>query len=100
MDKSTKRATLVLSAIMLVAIVSSTFVSLFTNNLTTTQAVTPTPFPTATVPAPVADLTAIRFDQTYLHPTGLFTVAQPTGWNPTQPSSAPDNAQITFNNPN
>lgn len=100
MDKSTKRATLVLSAIMLVAIVSSTFVSLFTNNLTTTQAVTPTPFPTATVPAPVADLTAIRFDQTYLHPTGLFTVAQPTGWNPTQPSSAPDNAEITFNNPN
>ncbi len=100
MDKSTKRATITLGVLMIVAILASTFVPLFTNNLNNPQAVTPTAFPTATVPAPVADLTAIRFDQTYLHPTGLFTVAQPTGWNPTQPSSSPDNAEITFNNPN
>jgi hypothetical protein len=100
MDKSTKRATVTLGVLMIVAILASTFVPLFTNNLNNPQAVTPTPFPTATVPAPVADLTSIGFDQTYLHPTGLFTVAQPTGWNPTQPSSAPDNAEITFNNPN
>ncbi len=100
MDKSTKRVTVTLGILMIFAILASTFVPLFTNNLNNPQAVTPTPFPTATVPAPVADLTAIRFDQTYLHPTGLFTVAQPTGWNPTQPSSAPDNTEITFNNPN
>jgi hypothetical protein len=98
MDKSSKRAAVVLGVLMIIAIVASTFVPLFTNNLNNPQAVIPTQFPTATIPAPVADLTSIRFDQTYLHPTGIFTVGQPTGWNPTTPASAPDNAEITFNN--
>ncbi|MBC8100322.1 MAG: hypothetical protein H7Y11_12830 [Armatimonadetes bacterium] len=59
----------------------------------------PTAVPSPTVPAPPADLNAISFDALYFHPSGLFTVAQPTGWLPQTPSNNGVQAQINLRNP-
>jgi hypothetical protein len=66
------------------------------NNINTPQQrVEPTPAPTL---PPPPDLSAITFDQIYLHPSGLFTVAEPSGWLPSQPITASSNARAVFSN--
>lgn len=72
---------------------------LFSLNNPVVQEVEPTDIPTPTQPAPPADLNAIAFDNTYLHPSGLFTVAQPTGWQPSTPSNNGVEAHIRMTNP-
>ncbi len=66
-----------------------------------TQATTqlePTTVPTATVPAPMTDFSGVSFKQVYLHPSGLFTVGQPTGWLPLTPISDAGRAGVTMFN--
>ncbi|MEQ8674717.1 MAG: hypothetical protein RLP44_27280 [Aggregatilineales bacterium] len=69
------------------------------------QVVTPPPVePTATAtpdyPDPITDFSSISFDEAvYLHPSGLFTIAVPTGWQPTQPFNNGVQAQANLNNP-
>jgi hypothetical protein len=58
----------------------------------------PTAVPVATFPAPPSDLASISFEQRYLHPSGLYTVAQPTGFTPTSPSNNGQQVQINLNN--
>ncbi|HLV33687.1 MAG TPA: hypothetical protein VKY59_01180 [Spirillospora sp.] len=60
-----------------------------------TEPVQPTPMPTF---PPPPDTSAISFDQLYLHPSGLFTVAYPTGWTPSQPITTTDNVRAVFSN--
>jgi hypothetical protein len=62
------------------------------------QDVPPTPAAAATFPPPVTDFTGIGFEETYLHPSGLFTVAVPTGWNPNRPSNNGTQVQVNMNN--
>jgi hypothetical protein len=97
-NQSARRATIILGIIMVIAIGSSAVLPLFSS---TTQAV-PTDAPTATIvptfPAAITDFSTIQFNQDYLHPTGLFSVAEPTGWTiGTQPIK-PDGAEVTMNN--
>jgi len=54
---------------------------------------TPTPLPT-----PIAELSSITFEERLLHPTGLFSVAQPSGWTPFSSESTPEEAQMTLRN--
>ncbi|MCA9915863.1 MAG: hypothetical protein KC496_21060, partial [Anaerolineae bacterium] len=61
--------------------------------------VQPTETPAPTVPAPIEDLSTITFDQTYLHPSGLFTVAIPSGWSPVTEVNTTGEAQVTMRNP-
>jgi hypothetical protein len=68
------------------------------NAATQPQQIQPTEIPVPTFPPPIADLSSIQFDQVYLHPSGLYTVAQPTGWLPTEPLSTLENARATFSN--
>jgi hypothetical protein len=63
-----------------------------------TQQARPTPTVAPTMPPP-PDTSAITFDQTYLHPSGLFTVAEPTGWTSSQPETSGDNVRALFSNP-
>jgi hypothetical protein len=72
---------------------------LFNLNNPVVQNVDPTDIPTATQPAPPSDVNAIAFSNTYLHPSGLFTVAQPTGWEPGAPTNTAAEASIKMNNP-
>jgi hypothetical protein len=66
---------------------------------TVQQQVEPTVAPTSTLPATPQDVSAISLDQTYFHPSGLFTVAQPEGWAPGNPSNNGTQAQINMRNP-
>lgn len=61
------------------------------------QQAQPTQPPAPTLPPP-PDTSAITFSSPYLHPSGLFTVAQPTGWTATTPSTSVDNARATLSN--
>lgn len=63
-----------------------------------TPSTDPTTVPTATVPAPMVDFGGISFKQVYLHPSGLFTVGQPTGWLPLTPIADPGRAGVTMFN--
>lgn len=58
----------------------------------------PTAVPVATFPAPPSDLASISFTDRYLHPSGLYTVAQPTGFTPSSPSNNGQLVQVNFNN--
>lgn len=65
---------------------------------TQTQEIEPTVVPTPTLPAPITDFDTISFNQRYFHPSGLFTVAQPSGWEPGNPSNNGVQAQINMRN--
>lgn len=60
--------------------------------------VDPTATPRPTLPPPIADFSSISFDETYLHPSGLFTAAQPSGWVPTRETNSTGEALVTLNN--
>jgi hypothetical protein len=50
-----------------------------------------------TFPPPLAPET-ISFDQTYLHPSGLFTVAEPSGWQASQPQTTREGVRALLTN--
>jgi hypothetical protein len=43
---------------------------------------------------------AITFDEIYRHPSGLFTIAIPIGWRPSNPTTTPSSAEITLQTEN
>jgi hypothetical protein len=94
-----KRLTYGFGIVMLVAMFASVFVPFIRQEVRNQAADTPvpTPVPVATFPPP-PDMSAITFDQTYLHPSGLFTVAEPAGWIPGQATNNGVQAQISMNN--
>ncbi len=55
------------------------------------------PTPAPTLPPP-PDTSTISFDTTYLHPSGLFTVAEPTGFEASQPLTNADDVRAVFSN--
>lgn len=94
-----KRATAILGILMIIAIGGSAILPLFTNNNVIQTAEPPTAVPSPTFPPPIADVESISFAQSFLHPTGLFSVAQPNGWTPNTPVTNPDGAEVSMNNP-
>ncbi len=93
-----KRITYAVGLVMLLAMVASAFIPFIRRQATQNQSVEPTSAPTAT-PLPVPDVSAITFDTTYLHPSGLFTVAEPSGWNPGPGTNNGVQEQVNMNNP-
>ncbi len=100
MDNSVaRRASMILGGIMIVAIALSAILPIFTNNATTAQqTAVVTNAPTVTPPPVVTDFSGIKFDTDYLHPSGLFSVAEPTGWIPGQQTTTSNSVEITMNN--
>ena len=101
MNNTTKRLTLVIGVIMTVAMVGSLILPLLSGQVAqsdfgaeTTQ---PTRMPEPTFPPP-PDISAIDFDTTYLHPSGLFTVAAPTGWRSASSSNTADELRAGLSN--
>lgn len=62
------------------------------------QVVEPTATPQPTLPPPPADLSAITFDNVYLHPSALYLVNYPDGWEPARPSNNGTQVQVNFEN--
>ena len=101
MNKATKRFTVVIGIVMSVAMVGSLLIPLFsgqvgyTENLNETPQ--PTPLPEPTFPPP-PDVSVIDFDQLLLHPSGLFTVAVPSGWQSASHSNTADELRAGLSN--
>lgn len=101
MNKATKRFTVIIGIVMSVAMVGSLLIPLFsgqvgyTENLAETPR--PTPLPEPTYPPP-PDIAVIDFDQMLLHPSGLFTLAVPTGWQSSSHSSTVDELRAGLSN--
>ncbi len=101
MHARARRNLIIIGVVMLVAMGASTIMPLLTRNVRT-QAnqpeVRPTEAPIPTFPPPIQNLQAISLDQTYFHPSGLFSVAQPEGWDNVQPLTNADTARVTMTN--
>lgn len=100
-SNTSKRASIVIGGFMIFVLILGAVVPLFQNQLAVpVDQPPPTPIPTATFPPPISNLDTVSFDELYLHPTGLYAVAQPTGWEPSGPVIEPNRAAITMiNNP-
>ena len=94
-----KRASVILGVFMAVVLIGSTFLNLFQNRSTTTTTTVPTATVLPTFPPP-PDAAAIDFDTLYLHPTNIFAIAQPTGFEQASPSSTANIAQVNLVNNN
>jgi hypothetical protein len=92
-----KRASVILGVFMAVILIGSTFLQLISRNTTTTQTVVPTATAVPTFPPPpnTADL---DFGTLYLHPTNIFAIAQPTGFDQASPSQQANLAQVNLVN--
>lgn len=98
-QNSARRASIILGVFMVIVLVGGAILPLFTQNQTlTTPPIEPTAIPTATFPPPVTNFDSISFDELYLHPSGLYTIALPTGFAVTQPDTNASYAQINLNN--
>lgn len=94
-----QRAYIAVTAFLAVLMAASAILPSLTNNTVQNQPqVQPTEVPIPTFPPPIEELGSINFDQKYLHPSGLFTVAQPTGWLPSTDSNNGVFVQVNFNN--
>jgi hypothetical protein len=100
MSNTTKGLTYVIGIFLTLAMVASTVLPLLTSNVghnAAPEAVEPTAIPEPTLPAP-PDTAQINFDDVYLHPSGLFTVGVPTGWNPTLEDSSEGEVRVSLGN--
>lgn len=99
MNNNAKRASIYLGVFMAVVLLGSAFLPLLKNITPIAQDIpNPTSTPLPTFPPPPSDLTAIRFDQYYLHPSGIFAIAQPEGWTASEPNRGAAIAQVNLIN--
>lgn len=98
-NNSARRASIILGVFMAVVLLAGAVIPLITGNQTTvSQASDPTAVPTPTYPPVISDLNTISFDKVYLHPSGMYTIPEPTGWQVSQPSSNAGIAQVNMIN--
>lgn len=95
-----QRVTIVIGIILVIAMAASAILPLLQSSATFTQPIDeqPTARPQATVPPP-QDTASISFDEQYIHPTGLFDAAVPTGYQVTTEYNDVDEAQVVMRNP-
>ena len=92
MNSGAKRASIYLGVFMAVVMVAGVVAAIDPAGRIDDDA--DQPLPTATVlptfPPPPADFSSITFDKVYLHPSGIFSIGQPTDWNASQPNKGRD----------
>ncbi len=100
MNNTARRASIGLGIFMAVVLVAGAILPIFSQNTgTTAPNVVPTQAPIPTFPPPPADYaTTVSFDDLYLHPTGIFAIARPAGWEATEPNRGPAIAQVNLVN--
>jgi hypothetical protein len=99
MQNNSRRISLILGGFMAFVLVAGVVLPLFNRNSSqTTQRVDPTVAPTSTFPPPITDFSGISFTDVYLHPSGLYTIAQPTGWDILSGVTQNGIAQVGMNN--
>lgn len=96
-DTARQRTIYIVGIVLAVVMIASVILPLFPQAQVAPQ-ITPTDSPAPTLPPPVTDFTTISFEERYLHPSGLFTVAQPTGFDSVTPSNNGELVQVNMNN--
>lgn len=98
-SNTSKRLSLIIGILMIVAMGSSAILPLLSQVAQTDPNALPEPT-TTPVPtfAPPPEASTITVDQTYLHPSGLYTVGYPSGWVPGTGTNNGVQAQINFTN--
>lgn len=96
--RNQQRFLVFIGVIMIASMVLSTLMPLFQNVLNAASVIVPTASPAPTVPAPISNLSTITFTETYLHPSGLYTIRVPSGWIPGTTSTTDAEAQVTMKN--
>lgn len=97
-QNSARRASIYLGVFMAVVLVGSALLQLLGNDQRTAA---PAEQATATlVPTfpPPLDVAVLDFSQVYLHPSGLYALAQPTGFASVSPSTTANIAQVNMVN--
>lgn len=94
-----KRFIVGLGILLSFSMVISLILPLLSQSLPAAEVASATDTPAPTVPAP-PDTSTIQFEEQYLHSSGLFTAAVPTGWSVSPTSfSTEGEAQLTLQNP-
>jgi hypothetical protein len=96
MNSNAKRASIILGVFMAVVLIGSTFLQLV-NRDTTIPVAEPTTALDPTFPAPL-DPAGLTFDEYFLHPSAIFAVAQPTGYQVSEPNTQPNIVQVNLVN--
>jgi hypothetical protein len=100
-NKTARRASIILGFFMAFVLVAGAIIPLFTNNQPQTlpqDNTPPTQVPIPTFPPPPTNFDAISFERAYLHPTGIFAIAHPEGWNASEPNKGAAIAQVNLIN--
>ncbi len=94
-----KRITVVIGISLAVMMALSVILPALGNNSQSAAiqptAVQPTAIPTFP-PPPRTDM--INFDQTYMHPSGIFTIAEPSGWVASEPQTTGEGVRAVLSN--
>lgn len=97
-NRNSRRITFAIGGVMLFAMIASVFAPLIRPNVPIASDVEPpTPLPSQTPPPP-PDVNTIVFNQTYMHPSALFTVDYPAPWIPSGATNNGTQAQINMTN--
>ncbi len=103
-----RKMTIVFGIVMAVAMLATVVLPLFgqgvghsltrttTGDVSNNDGHNPAVIPT--FPPPDTNFDNISFDNRYFHPTGLFTIAQPEGWQALSPTIRPDEVQVSLSN--
>ena len=92
-----KRASVILGVFMAIVLLGSTFLQLISRNRTTTQTTVPTATAIPTFPPPPST-SGLDFSTLYLHPTNIFAIGQPSGFDQASPSQTVNLAQVNLVN--
>ncbi len=99
MQSSSRRFATYFAIFMVVVMGATAILPAFSNNLTTQtiDPVQPTAAPPPTFPPPLPP-SSITFDEVYLHPSGIFTIAEPSGWEASAPPDMQEGVRATLSN--
>lgn len=95
---SAKRASIYLGVFMAVVMIAGVFAPLIRQDAAQVTSTEPTATVLPTFPAPPADMSTIKFDKVFLHPSGIFSIGQPDGWSASQPNKGSTIAQVNLIN--
>ncbi len=99
MQSGAKKASIYLGVFLAVVMIAGVFLPYLNQSAQqTTTSTQPTDTVIPTFPLPPADMSTISFDKVYLHPSGIFTIGQPDGFNASPPNKGATIAQVNLVN--
>jgi hypothetical protein len=99
MQKNSKRFTVVFAISMAIIMAVTLFLPAIAPEQPLPQLEPTATPPPPTLPPPMTDFSGIHFEEPYLHPSGLFSIEVPTGWDISSPVHTALVSRVVLNNP-